>query len=1445
MTAMRSLSLALALLGASAATAADVTFDAAGEVRLPGAAGLSVGLLGIADNFTVNYAPSITKVKPSENRDGWLAYHLTDKAGQMGFGRAKLSAADGGGVRLVHEFVALKDRELQLCTLRGRASGSGLAGRAWRASGGKAGTFPKERSGLHFFSEPAEWIEIDLPEVGWCRFQPDGVRLIQLLDHRTGTSGDFDLRFGNMADPKLKAGVTNRLALTITAPAPLGIVRQLLTVIRPSPGWMPVEYRKDIVEGSALDFSGMGFVDGPAGKYGWVKAVGDHFEFERRPGRPVRFYGVNLCFGANFPEKDEAEPLVTRLTRLGYNSVRVHHYDGQMTAGDPAHLALNAKEMDKFDFFFAKLAEAGFYVTTDLYCSRPVTWKDLGRDRAGSPDGYLYKGMVGWDDAAFANWKAFARNFLTHVNPYTGRRYADEPALAWISHVNEGNLYGSVWGHMSRLPEFKTLWRQWLKEKAAAGRTYPKNCVPGDPAKLQASGPYNAALTDFCCELEVRRAVRERKFLREELGVKALLTSLNCRPHRPAKVPVVSSCFDYVDDHFYVDHPKFLGARFQLPSWNPNTNPLFHDEFHLARCAFTRVAGKPFAVSEWNFAGPSSYRGMGGLLTGALAGLQDWNVLWRFAYAHSLAAMRGASADSGSFDLATDPLKQASDRAVQLLFLRGDIEKLPEAANLVMSERARQAPDKADAPVTAPSWRNRAVWGTRVSVATNAVADAANFDFADCGEAKAAPAGFPDVAGEVRVDWKTGDFAVATPRTAGGFSEKGQVDAGAVAFKVVSGAPATVWASSLDGEPIARSKRILAVHLTDMQKQGYAYVEPTRNTLVRQGAPGPVLAAVGRAEIRLRLARPQDYHVYVLATDGERIDEVATELRDGELVFTADVAGCGTARIYYEVACENLRAEERLLARYAAKLPKGVPVEFREDQAGTSPEAYSVVSRRGKVIISGATQRARLYGLGRLVREPDFRGESAPVMSVRGVYFAAHFGNWYDNASERELREYVEDLALWGCNQVRVWFDMHEFAGVDDPRVAAKVKRLKAILRAAAGCGLKISLLALANEAFANSPEALRADWRGGQNGYVKDLTGHYHVELCPSKPGGLERILDERAAVLNLFADLPLSQIAVFPYDQGGCTCAGCAPWGVNGLLKILPGFAELVEKRLPGCRLELSTWRFDEFGSLGEWQGIFARGEQLRAYVDSLSVERLDLITKGTPGMLPASSMSEISMRGMLPWGGFGANPQPRRLAAEVRRGQESLIGFRPYSEGIYEDLNKVVLLQLGWDPKRSAEAVVGDYAAFYFGAAVRAEVAEGVALLEENLNHAAVAVQDGRSYDPYSWDKLDWTRPYELRFAGRLPDAAKTARAEQLLVAADRRLPSAVRRSWRWRILLLRAKVDRLLSSGATFADAELAAAFAELNAIYRVNERTERFLAAPAGLPGTIRSQIGQP
>ena len=60
----------------------------------------------------------------------------------------------------------------------------------------------------------------------------------------------------------------------------------------------------------------------PAGKHGFVQAVGEEFRFE--DGTPVRFWGVNINGGANFPDHDYAEKFARRLTMVGCNMVRFH-----------------------------------------------------------------------------------------------------------------------------------------------------------------------------------------------------------------------------------------------------------------------------------------------------------------------------------------------------------------------------------------------------------------------------------------------------------------------------------------------------------------------------------------------------------------------------------------------------------------------------------------------------------------------------------------------------------------------------------------------------------------------------------------------------------------------------------------------------------------------------------------------------------------------------------------------------------------------------------------------------------------------------------------------------------------------------------------------------------------------------------------------------------------
>jgi hypothetical protein len=111
--------------------------------------------------------------------------------------------------------------------------------------------------------------------------------------------------------------------------------------------------------------------DAPAGKWGRMKARDGHFEFEQRPGQPVRFYGTNLCDKANFQEKASCERLAAQFSRMGYNSVRLHHYDRHLPRpGQPISAGFDPEKLDQFDYLFHCLKQQGLYVTIDLYTVR-------------------------------------------------------------------------------------------------------------------------------------------------------------------------------------------------------------------------------------------------------------------------------------------------------------------------------------------------------------------------------------------------------------------------------------------------------------------------------------------------------------------------------------------------------------------------------------------------------------------------------------------------------------------------------------------------------------------------------------------------------------------------------------------------------------------------------------------------------------------------------------------------------------------------------------------------------------------------------------------------------------------------------------------------------------------------------------------------------------------
>ncbi|MDD2461532.1 MAG: hypothetical protein PHT98_10690, partial [Kiritimatiellae bacterium] len=560
-------------------------------------------------------------------------------------------------------------------------------------------------------------------------------------------------------------------------------------------------------------------------------------------------------------------------------------------------------QMARLDGFLAACYKRGLYATTDLFVSRKVAWRHIGIDQDGQVEMQVFKALIAVHEPAFQNWAAFARVFLNHVNPHTGRRYADEPGMPFIALINEGSI-GYAKAETRETPAMQAAWAAWLAGQRAKDPAYAE--IP-DTMPLRMSGREGAAVARFVADTEARMVARMKTFLREEIGCRALISNYNCGTHYTALQPVREALYDYVDDHFYVDHPHFLDKRWALPSRCGNENPLRTGCTVPCGVAFTRLANKPFTVSEYNFSGPGMYRGVGGIMTGAMGALQDWSALWRFAYSHRLENMFSTEGFAGYFDVATDPLSQASDRASICLFLRRDLAPASTRAAIHLAQR----PDGPGAALpeaarsVAPAWRV-AAWHAQVGTYA-ATAPLATWRLLPESEAYATGtvacvASLTNAVGPLVIDQARGAFMLDTERTMGGFAEAGRIAAGALTVSL-RGAPATVWVSALDDQPVVRSRRLLLTHLTDVQNTGVKYADPARKILLSWGKT-PYLVRVGQAEIALAVQHPETCTVYALATNGRRLGQVPARVTGGALCFTADVAHPEGARLLYEIVNE-------------------------------------------------------------------------------------------------------------------------------------------------------------------------------------------------------------------------------------------------------------------------------------------------------------------------------------------------------------------------------------------------------------------------------------------------------------------------------------------------------------------------------------------------------------
>ncbi|MBR4899499.1 MAG: hypothetical protein IKZ46_01035 [Victivallales bacterium] len=861
----------------------------------------------------------------------------------------KADVANDKTTTLNYTLKALSDITLRVFYVGFRFPVEHLVGCPYQVDDDPPQTFPEKLEKIHLARKAVTNLRIGT-KFGPMVFNFHEPTKLLLQDDRQWAEC-FLLRIAPVGedDKEWKNGNAESFTVDIITPAPLTLNKPQITKLTAGDDWIPLDTVLGIKKDSILDFSNLHFTDAPAGKYGWVKAVGKHFEFEKLPGVNQRFYGINFVATGQVNPKPQSEELAERLLRIGYNTVRFHHHENDLVLHEKdSSVKLNPQTMDLFDYFFNELKKRGIYCTTDMYVSRVVLRTELWPGEEGRVGMGEFKQLLPVCKEAMDNWKAFSRNFLLHKNPYTGMTYAEDPCLAWISMVNENtpnlnlitqdDIVGKLW---------RKAWKAWLLEKYGSEEKMAEAWGVTLPLDLATTNLPDIARRDLCCladKLMSDMFTEMKRFLREELGCKALLTDMNYSSTAPWAANIRSH-YDYVDHHFYIDHPGFLDQPWRLPSSCPNESVVKQGGIGGTGCAFARLFDRPFTITEYNYSGPGRYRGVGGILTGCLGALQDWAGLWRFAYAHGNGG-EFKPVVTNYFDMCRDPLNQCAERASLLLYLRQDMKPSQKSVAITLTrDHIAKKTGKPEGSLT-PGWSGL-VTHAQVGVVLDdmkglepdicvPLSDRAPVAGKDIvrNDAPLARANASAVFDAVKKQkWLEGDdgnitnftadpairqsigkqftqiplkdtMILNTPRTAGGFAPAGTTITTDSVDVTIMDTDATVWASAIDSN-LEKGKHILLTHLTDLVNTEMTFAEPQRRTLLDWGKM-PHLVRNGRAKVtfKKRNATNETIRAWALRLDGERLEEIpVTATADGFSINLA-VDGPSGARMLYEIEVE-------------------------------------------------------------------------------------------------------------------------------------------------------------------------------------------------------------------------------------------------------------------------------------------------------------------------------------------------------------------------------------------------------------------------------------------------------------------------------------------------------------------------------------------------------------
>ena len=485
---------------------------------------------------------------------------------------------------------------------------------------------------------------------------------------------------------------------------------------------------------------------------------------------------------------------------------------------------------------------------------------------------------------------------------------------------------------------------------------------------------------------------------------------------------------------------------------------------------------------------------------------------------------------------------------------------------------------------------------------------------------------------------------------------------------------------------------------------------------------------------------------------------------------------------------QNLEKQAALLERsvkerIALDVGEEIKISLSIDATLGAPESYRISTTPDAWEIVGSDSLGVYYGIGKFLHSATWHATSLEPLATNGVvtpacpfratYYSVHFHNWYHEAPIEEFRRSTEEVLLYGYNTIFCILPIVNMNNFEDETFQMFREKTRTVFQIAKELGMKVGTILNGNQGLKTSPDHFAAD-----PSCYEGRTGGGGRNICPEIPGAMDYLRNIWHNNLAQYADIGLDYVMSWPYDEGGCGCEKCRPWGAKGFVKLSRAMFDEAKSFFPNAQMIVSAWYFDEkfdgpWDELGEFEGMYdAIRNGTLGVADYLMVDSHNSFPhyplEHEP-VRPIINFPEISMYGLRSWGGRGANPLPRRFQEIWDSSKRVLSGGMPYSEGMYEDISKVQFAGYYWHPDKHYREILGEYIRYEYSDKVVPEVLELMELIEKN--HVLVRT-------------------------GNEPDFSAALRAEELAEKINTMLGERAKSAWRWRILYIRAHIDRMV-------------------------------------------------